>query len=126
MLTNKFEMALKVLRYLAVLTLLTNYILATLLLFDIAFSESENIIWWIWASGIINVILVTVYFFKSSSQKKIWVAITVILTGITWVFPPLLFTYFGIPFSIIYFFISIYILTQPLNVSITSVSSGLG
>ncbi len=115
----------KILRYLATTTLLLNYTSVIFIISELVLAKSENIIWWIWASGILNVILVMLYFFKSSSKENIWLALALILTGLSWVFPPLLITYFGIPFSLIYFFITIYILSRPLNASITSVSSGL-
>ena len=67
----------------------------------------------IWGIGIANVVL-NVYYGIQMKLKK-WFLILLVISGLTWAFPPLLFTFFGIPFLIIYLFIGIYIHSQSLT-----------
>lgn len=67
----------------------------------------------IWAIGIANVGL-NVYYGTKMKLKK-WYLISLIISGLTWAFPPLLFTFFGIPFLIIYLLFGIYLHSQSLT-----------
>ena len=67
----------------------------------------------IWGIGIINVGLNIFYVIKL--ELKSWILILLIISGLTWAFPPLLFTFFGIPFLIIYLVIGIYVHVQKLT-----------
>jgi hypothetical protein len=70
----------------------------------------------IWGIGIINFIS-NVYYGEKLKIKK-WAFIMLVISGLTWAFPPLLFTFFGIPFLIIYLIIGVYIHRQSFTKSI--------
>lgn len=53
-----------------------------------------------WVIGIVLYVLTILYVTKT--EQKGWVTTIVAVSGIVWVFPPLMFTYFGIPFLVIY------------------------
>ncbi|MEG9329232.1 hypothetical protein V6B16_14930 [Salinimicrobium catena] len=54
----------------------------------------------VWGVGIINVVLNVYYGIELKLKKRM--LILLIISGLTWAFPPLLFTFFGIPFLIVY------------------------
>lgn len=60
-----------------------------------------------WLIGSTNFIF-NIYY-AANLELKSWLLILFVISGLTWVFAPLLFTYFGIPSLIIYLFIGIYI-----------------
>jgi len=70
----------------------------------------------IWGIGIINFIL-NVYLGEKLKIKN-WAFIMLVISGLTWAFPPLFFTFFGIPFLIIYLIIGVYIHRQTFTKSI--------
>jgi hypothetical protein len=59
-----------------------------------------------WILGILSFIFNTIVGEKNLNR---WVFVLQIITGIMWLIPFLLITYFGIPCLIIYFFIGIYL-----------------
>ena len=61
----------------------------------------------VWGIGILNVVFNIYYGVKL--KLKTWILILLIVSGLTWAFPPLLFTFFGIPFLIIYLSLGFYI-----------------
>ncbi|CAM3492972.1 hypothetical protein POKO110462_05410 [Pontibacter korlensis] len=61
----------------------------------------------LWGFGVINLITNAIYVDKA--KFRIWVLLLLVTSGSTWVFPPLLFTYFGIPFLFVYLIVSIYV-----------------
>jgi hypothetical protein len=64
----------------------------------------------IWGIGILNVGFNIYYGVKT--KLKTWILILLIISGIIWIFPPLLITYFGFPFLIIFLIIGIYLQGQ--------------
>ena len=77
-------------------------------------SELQNInfpyIFILWGLGIINVTLNAIYVDKIKLEN--WVLTLLVISGLTWAFPLLLFTFFGIPFLLVYLIIGIYIHTK--------------
>lgn len=61
----------------------------------------------IWGIGILNAGL-NIYYGVKLGLKK-WILILLIISGLVWFFPPLQFTYFGIPFLLIFIVIGIYL-----------------
>ncbi|MBB3698251.1 hypothetical protein KMW28_17165 [Flammeovirga yaeyamensis] len=61
--------------------------------------------------GIINVVALISYL--SSLKLKSWVFTAILLTGTVWLFPPLNFTYIGIPFQITYLIVGLIIFINP-------------
>ena len=61
----------------------------------------------IWGIGILNAGLNIYYGVKM--ELKTWILILLIISGIVWFFPPLLITYFGFPFLLIFLVIGIYL-----------------
>ena len=61
----------------------------------------------IWGIGILNAGLNIYYGVKM--ELKTWILILLTISGIVWFFPPLLMTYFGIPFLLIFLIIGIYL-----------------
>lgn len=61
----------------------------------------------IWEIGILNAGLNIYYGVKT--ELKTWILILLIISGLIWIFPPLLITYFGFPFLFIYLAIGIYL-----------------
>ena len=61
----------------------------------------------IWGIGILNAGLNIYYGVKI--ELKTWILILLTISGIVWFFPPLLMTYFGIPFLFIFLVIGIYL-----------------
>ncbi|PSR55090.1 hypothetical protein AHMF7605_17055 [Adhaeribacter arboris] len=82
--------------------------LILILVFD---SEIQGInfpgIFILWVLGIMNVTLNAIYVDKKNLQN--WVLILLVISGLIWVFPPLLFTFFGIPFLLIHLIVAIYL-----------------
>ena len=67
--------------------------------------------WYIvWITGITNYIL-TIIYAVNIRLKTIYI-VGLGITGITWAFPPLLFTFFGIPFLVIYLTLNYPLLTK--------------
>ncbi len=64
----------------------------------------------IWGIGIFNAGLNIYYGVKI--ELKTWILILLIISGIVWFFPPLLMTYFGFPFLLIFLAIGIYLHTK--------------
>lgn len=64
----------------------------------------------IWGIGILNAGFNIYYGVKT--ELKTWILILLIISGIIWIFPPLLITYFGFPFLIIFLIIGIYLQVQ--------------
>jgi hypothetical protein len=64
----------------------------------------------LWGLGIINVILNIIYGAKIKLPKLLF--ISMIISGLVWLFIPLIYTYFGLPFLVIYFFIVVYMHIQ--------------
>ena len=68
----------------------------------------------VWAIGIINLVLNIFYGIKI--ELKTWLLVLLIISGMTWLFLPLIFTFFGIPFLLIYLAIGVYIHRQKISV----------
>lgn len=64
----------------------------------------------IWGIGIFNAGLNIYYGVKM--ELKTWILVLLIISGIVWFFPPLLMTYFGFPFLLIFLAIGIYLHTK--------------
>lgn len=64
----------------------------------------------IWGIGILNAGLNIFYGVKT--ELKPWILILFIISGLIWIFPPLLMTYFGFPFLFIFLAIGIYLHTK--------------
>ena len=93
------------------LTALTFFILSHICLilmfvFDQELQETDYI-FVVWGVGIINVVLNVYYGIKMELRN--WILILFIISGLTWAFPPLLFTFFGIPFLIVYLTIGLFL-----------------
>ncbi|KXX66699.1 hypothetical protein [Flammeovirga sp. SJP92] len=54
----------------------------------------------LWFLGIMSVL--TLFIYSLSLRSPIWVFSLLLIFGIVWTFIPLIFTFFGIPFLIIY------------------------
>ena len=61
----------------------------------------------IWIIGAVNFALNITYGLKVGLKNILFISFVV--SGLVWMFPPLMFTIFGIPFLVIYFVIGIYI-----------------
>ena len=99
----------KTLKYSVLTLLLINHIYMVFQMTEYwQIAESK---WYIvWITGIANYIL-TIIYAVNIRLKTIYV-VGLGLTGITWAFPPLLFTYLGIPFLIIYLILNYPLLTK--------------
>jgi len=102
----------KQIRILALTFIILSYVSLTLMLvFD---NELQDIdfptIFVLWGFGLINVILNAIYVEKLRLAN--WVLLLLVISGLTWAFPPLLFTFFGIPFLLIYLIVGIYVHLQ--------------
>lgn len=99
----------KSIRKLALIFLILSYL--SLILIFVFQNELQNsefpYIFLFWGIGIANV--VTNIFYVSKLKLKEWILILLIISGLTWAFPPLLFTFFGIPFLIAYLIVGFYI-----------------
>ena len=102
----------KRIRILALIFIILSYVsLILMLVFDDKLQYiSFPTIFVLWGFGIINVILNAVYVEKL--RLKNWVLLLLVISGLTWAFPPLLFTFFGIPFLLIYLIVGIYVHLQ--------------
>ncbi len=67
----------------------------------------------IWGLGILNAGLNIYYVVKM--ELKTWILISLVISGIVWFFPPLLMTFFGIPYLLIFLVIGIYLQSQKLT-----------
>ena len=61
----------------------------------------------LWGLGILNLGF-NVYWADQLNINK-WILVGFVISGLVWAFPPLLATYFGIPFLIVYLMIGIFI-----------------
>lgn len=99
----------KCIRTLALVFLILSY--SNLILIFVFQNELQKIefpyIFLLWGIGIASV--VTNIYYVSKLKLKEWVLILLMISGLTWAFPPLLFTFFGVPFLIAYLIIGIYI-----------------
>ncbi len=97
------------------ISLILSY-LALLLLFVFE-NELQNVefpyFFVVWIIGSINVILNMLYGIKIELRTRQLVLLGI--SGMVWFFPPLLFTFFGIPFLFIYLAITLYIHLQKVS-----------
>jgi hypothetical protein len=105
----------KGIRLTALIFLILSYLsLILMFVYDNELQEIEfPYIFVVWGIGIINVVLNIYYGIKL--ELKTWILILLIISGLTWAFPPLLFTFIGIPFLITYLVIGLYIHGQKLT-----------
>lgn len=99
----------------ALIFLSLSYLSLTLMLvFENHLQKTEfPYIFIVWGIGILNVVLNVYYGIKL--ELKTWILISLIISGLTWAFLPFFFTFFGIPFLIIYLVIGLYIHGQKLT-----------
>ena len=96
--------------YGAWLTLAFNYFGLGITLTGFEFSTSE-LPWFLpFVTGGLNYGL-TLYLSVNFDNKS-WRTVTIGLCGLTWLFPPLLFTFFGIPFLLVYLIFALQLLTN--------------
>tara|TARA_R110002072_G_scaffold303043_2_gene491984 strand:- start:159834 stop:160115 length:282 start_codon:yes stop_codon:yes gene_type:complete len=81
------------------------------------FHESEEIAFFyyliLWGIGVVNYGL-NIYVADQLKLREPFFT-TMIISGSFWVFPPLMFTYFGIPCMIVYLAIGIYLFSSKHN-----------
>lgn len=75
-------------------------LLITKLTTDNDVNGSNISIFHLWIAGGVLYVLATAFAIKTNSKP--WITTTTVITGTVWIFPPLIFTYFGIPFLIAY------------------------
>jgi hypothetical protein len=63
-------------------------------------NDSFPSIFYLWIIGGLLYSMTIVY--ATRIKTKNWILMTIILSGTVWIFPPLMFTMIGIPFSILY------------------------
>ena len=99
----------KIIKFSSVVFLILSYLALTMMLiYGDRFQDSSiPAIFIIWTIGAVNYALNFTYCFKVG-MKDILVMLFGI-SGIVWIFPPLLFTFFGIPFLAIYLGIGMYL-----------------
>lgn len=102
----------KRIRILALIFLIVSYLsIIAMFVFE---NELQNVefpyFFIIWGIGILNAGINIYYGVKT--ELKTWLLVLLITSGIIWIFPPLLITYFGFPFLIIFLIIGIYLQGQ--------------
>jgi hypothetical protein len=55
---------------------------------------------YLWIVGVVLYVLTILY--ATKVDRKGWVTTIIFISGSVWVFPPLMATYFGIPFLVVY------------------------
>ena len=86
--------------------ILTYSLLVLAFIFDSTNMNSDYLIFAAWIIGVTNAISNILLAEKIDINK--WLIILFIISGILWIFPPLFFTYFGIPCLFIFLGIGIY------------------
>lgn len=99
----------KVIRILALIFLCLSYLsLSLMFILENQLQETEfPYIFIVWGIGILNAVL-NIYYGMELKVKN-WVLVTLVICGLTWIFLPLLFTFFGIPFLVMYLIAAIYV-----------------
>lgn len=98
--------------YVAWLTFAFNYLSFGFLLIEYPlFGSSVEYLWYLpFITGAAN-FGVTI-FLSANFDTNPWRTVTLGISGLTWFFPPLMFTVFGIPFLIVYLIFSLQLLTS--------------
>lgn len=102
----------KVAFYAAWLTLVFNYLGFGYLLIEYPlFGSSIEYPWYLpFITGTVN--FATTIYLSVNFDSKSWRTVTLGISGLTWLFPPLMFTIFGIPFLIAYLIFALQLLTN--------------
>ncbi len=88
-------------RILVIILMTIGYILFAIIFFsDIDDSWTIAPIFYLWTVG--GLLYAATITYATRTNAKTRILLTIILSGTVWVFPPLMFTIFGIPFLIIY------------------------
>ncbi len=77
----------------------------------------------IWIIGILNFTLNI--FYGSKLELNFWILISLVISGVIWIYIPLLFTILGIPLLIIYLIIGIYIHTRKKGTILNTIEKPL-
>ena len=86
--------------------ILTYSLLVLAFILDSTDMNSDYLLYAAWILGITSVISNILLAEKININK--WLIILFIISGILWIFPPLFFTYFGIPCLLVFLGIGIY------------------
>ena len=87
--------------------ILTYSLLILVFIFDSTNMNIDYLLFATWITGVTNAISNFLLAEKIDINK--WLTILFVISAILWIFPPLFFTYFGIPCLVIFLGIGIYI-----------------